>query len=110
MGNLWIVNTQSDTMLYTCSECVCMTSMNSPLPIPAYQVYPVRCVAGQVVESHSSVQREEVLHCAGVSPCLWTIGEITTNHPGDDKDYHDDDDCDDDDDDVDDDILTYLYP
>ena len=105
MGNLWIVNTQSDTMLYTCSECVCMTSMNSPLSIPAHQVYPVRCVAGQVVESHSSVQREEVVHCTGVSSCLRSIGEITANHPGDDVD-----DDDDDDDDADDAILTYSYP
>ena len=69
----------------------------------------------------SSVEREEVIHCTSVSPCLRTIGEITTNHPGDgeDNDSDDDDDNDngDDDDDnennddnEDDDILTYLYP
>ena len=84
--------------------------MKLSLYIPAHQVNPVLSITGQVVEADSSVQREEVLHCGGVSSCLRTIGEITTNHPGDDKDYHDDDDCDDDDDDVDDDILTYLYP
>ena len=50
----------------------------------------------------SSVEREEVIHCAGVSSCLRTIGEITTNHPGDDEDDDDDDDYDD--------ILTYPYP
>ena len=65
------------------------------MPIPAHQVYPVRCVAGQVVESHSSVQREEVVHCTGVSSCLRSIGEITANHPGDGEDDHDDEDKDD---------------
>ena len=90
-------------MLYTCGEVDSMRDIPAPLSIPAYQVYPVRCVAGQVVESHSSVQREEVLHCAGVFPFLRTIGEITTNHPGDDEDDHDDEDKDDD-------TLTYLYP
>ena len=73
------------------------------LHIPAHHVHPVLCAANQVVESDSSVQREEVLHCAGVSSCLRTIGEITTNHPVDGEDDHDDEDKDDD-------TLTYLYP
>ena len=92
-------------MLYTCGEVDSMRDIPAPLSIPAYQVYPVRCVAGQVVESHSSVQREEVVHCTGVSSCLRSIGEITANHPDDDD--VDDDDDDDDDDDA---ILTYSYP
>ena len=73
------------------------------LYIPAHQVCPVRSVAGQGLQSDSSIQGEEVIHCAGVSSCLWTIGEVTTNHPGDGED---DNNVDDDKDDM----LTYLYP
>ena len=79
----------------TCSKVCRIRGIYSPLYIPAYQVNPVLCAANQVVELDSPVQREEVLHCAGVSSCLWTIGEITTNHPGDEEDDHDDEDKDD---------------
>ena len=89
--------------VYTCGKVDCMTGMYPSLSIPAYQVYPVISAASEWVQLDSSVEREEVLHCAGVSSCLRTIGEITTNHPGDGEDDHDDEDKDDD-------TLTYLYP
>ena len=82
-------------MYGTCSKVDSIRGIYPPLYIPAYQVNPVLCAADQVVELDSSVQREEVLHCAGVSPCLRTIGEITANHPGDGEDDHDDEDKDD---------------
>ena len=66
----------------TCSESDSIGGMYPPLLIPAKHVYPVVSVADQGLYFNSSVQREEVIHCASVTSCLRTIGEITTNHPG----------------------------